>query len=144
MRTSILTTVVLAALLAVIFPGVTAAANWVLMDENDDSSFYYDKSATTKPETGKVRVKARAIYTDEGKGAALKVLGRYKNMETLSESQYTYDLDCAERQSHLMDVTHLDKDGKTLRSSNLGGVTGWEEILPDTRISLVYDEVCPQ
>jgi hypothetical protein len=120
------------------------AANWTLIDENDSSSFYYDKSSITKPEVGKVRVTTRALYTPEGKADALKVLAHYKDMDKLDESRYVYDFDCLEEQSHLLDVTHLDKEGRILRSSNLGGATSWEDILPETRLAYVFDEVCPK
>jgi hypothetical protein len=139
--------VVIAALLglsALLTPHLAAAAEWALIDENDDSSFYYDKAAVAKHDAGKVRVTARAVYTKEGKADALKVLAHYKNMEKLSESRYSYDLDCVEQRSHLLDVKHLNERGEILKSTDLGGVTQWEEILPETRIAYVFDEVCPR
>lgn len=124
--------------------GVALAANWALVDENELSSFYYDKSSVKRPETGKVQVLTRAVYTREGKTDALKVLAHYKDMDRLTESLYLYEFDCLEEQTHLLGVTHLDKEGKTLRSSNLGGVTKWEDIDPGTRIAEVFGELCPQ
>jgi hypothetical protein len=139
-----LSVVALLAVTAVQFPRCAAAATWALIDENDNSSFYFDKSGVKKHDAGKAVVTTRAVYTKEGKDDALKVLGSYKNMQNLFESQYSYDLDCVEQQSHLLDVKHLDKQGQILKSSQLGGVTDWEDILPDTRLAYVFDEVCPQ
>jgi hypothetical protein len=139
--------VVIAALLGLsplLTPHLAAAADWGLIDENDDSSFYYDKSTAQRHDAGKVRVTTRAVYTREGKADALQVLKHYKNMENLTESQYTYDMDCVEQRSHLLDVKHLNKKGEILKSTELGGVTQWEEVVPDSRLAYVLEEVCPR
>jgi hypothetical protein len=120
-----------------------AGPDWVLIDEGKDSSFFFDKSGTSKPEVGIVRVKTRVIYTEQGKADAQKILSTAKYLATLYESRYIHDLNCIERESHLLEATHLDKDGATLKSTKLGGVTEWEGIPPETPMSMVFEKVCP-
>lgn len=121
-----------------------AAEKWNLIDENDFSSFYFDKNGTTAPKPGVARIKTRAIYTDEGKADALKSLHSSKGLEKLFESDYVYDIDCDAEQSKLLSVTHLDDKGGVIKSSNLGSYTGWEEIPAGSRLSYVEEQVCPE
>jgi hypothetical protein len=121
-----------------------AGPGWVFVDENEDSTFSYDKNATSKPKEGVVRVMTRVVYTEEGKKDALKLLKAPGEMSKLYESRYLHDLDCAERESHLLQVTHLDKQGATLKFTDLAKVTEWEGIPPDVRLALVFERVCTQ
>lgn len=121
-----------------------AGPEWVQLDQNEDSTFYYDKSDPSKPKEGIIKVKTRVIYTKEGKADALKILGTAKELNNLYESRYQHDVDCAEHESRLLDVTHLNKEGATLRSADLSASTEWEWIQPETRMALVLDQVCPK
>jgi hypothetical protein len=115
-------------------------AEWLVLDENADSVFSYDKSAVAKPVEGVVRITARVVYTEEGKAEALKMLG--KGFERLFESRYVYDLNCTGGTSRLIGVTHLDDGGAPLKAFDLSAVTGWEEIAPATRLDLISELAC--
>ena len=133
------------AMIATLAPsGWCAGPDWVLLDENADSRFYYDKSGTKKPNEGIIRVRTRVVYTKEGKAEALKILSTSKKFDKLFESRYFHDLDCKKEKSRLLEATHLDKEGITLKTTDLASSTEWEDIPPDTRISLVTEKVCVQ
>jgi len=123
-------------------PAFGVPKEWVLIDENDNSTFYYDQGATVSPKRGVLRVLARVIYTKRGKTEALKTLARAKGLEKLYQSNYLYDVDCDEMQSKLLEVTHQDKGGATLQTTNLTLFTEWEEVSPDTRLGLTADLAC--
>lgn len=136
---------ILLALSATLAPSAFCAGpEWVLVDESTDSSFFYDKNGTSKPKEGLVRVKTRVVYTEKGKAEALKMLGTVKNLEKLYESRYLHDLNCDERESRLLEASHLDKAGASLKSTDLSPLTEWEVIVPETRMSLVFIQVCTQ
>lgn len=119
-----------------------ATPEWVLVDQNEDSRFYYDPHPAGKGKEGVVQVRTRVVYTDEGKADALKIL-KDKKFAPLFESRYLYELDCLKERSRLLETSHLDQDGIVLKSTNLGAVTNWEEIQPLTRIGQVLEKVCP-
>ena len=121
-----------------------AGPNWVELDDNMESTFFYDKSGTTKPKEGMVRVVTRVVYSEEGKTEALKVLSKYKGMDRLYESRYVHDLVCGERESRLLSAAHLAEDGTSLRSTDLSSVTELEAIPPETRMWYVLHEACGQ
>ncbi|HBA87550.1 MAG TPA: hypothetical protein DCZ75_06030 [Geobacter sp.] len=123
-------------------PAFGADPSWVQVDTDENSAFYYDKNATTKPRQDVVRVIARAVYTESGKADALKTLGGGKGLETLYESRYVYDIDCVQRQGRLLAATHMDKNGGILKSSDLGPYTDWEYLPLVTRMGLVADTAC--
>ena len=125
-------------------PAFCADPQWVVVDEDKDSSFSYDKSGTSKPKEGIVRVRTRVVYTKEGKAEALKMLTSAKNLANLYESRYLHDLDCTERESHLLGASHLDKEGVTLKQTDLAAVTEWEGIPPETRMATVFKKLCTQ
>ena len=124
-------------------PARAAEPDWVLLDDNLDSHFYYDQGGAKKPVDGVVQVRTRVVYTPEGKADALKILGGPKIFEPLYESRYVHDLDCVKEQTKLLEASHLDKDGIILKSSNLAAVTQWEEIPPFARMGLVLEKACP-
>ncbi|HJV65012.1 MAG TPA: surface-adhesin E family protein [Geomonas sp.] len=119
-----------------------AEKDWLLLDENQGSSFYISKADLEKPKPGVVRVSTRVVYTPEGKQEALKTLVSSKSLENLYETRYRYDIDCSERESRLLEVTHLDKNGGTLKYTNLSAFTEWEDIPPEARMSLVAEYSC--
>jgi hypothetical protein len=121
-----------------------AGPEWVQLDQNEDSTFYYDKSGTSKPEKEFIGVKTRVIYTKEGKADALKILGAARELNNLYESRYRHNVDCAEHESRLLEVTHLNKEGVALKSTDLSASTEWEWIMPETRMALVLNQVCPK
>jgi len=138
-----------AALLAcalIVFPASSAwcaGPDWVLLDENQDSRFYYDQSGSKESHEGTVQVSTRVVYTKTGKADALKILEEAKKFDRLFESRYLHALDCKKEASRLLEVRHLDKEGVTLKSTDLAQVTEWEEIPADARIGLVFEKVCP-
>ena len=119
-----------------------AGPGWVLLEESNDSSFFYDENSTSNPKEGIVRVTTRVVYTELGKADALKILAAAKNMEKLHESRYTHDLNCAEEESRLLEAAHLDREGTTLRLTDLAQATEWEGIPPEARMALVAEKVC--
>lgn len=124
-------------------PVMAAEGEWVLLDENQGSNFFLDKGATTKPKAGILRVRTRVVYTEQGRTEALRTLASPKNLESLFESRYVYDLDCSERESKLLEVSHLDKNGKVLKTADLSKYTDWEIIPPEARMALVAIISCP-
>ena len=125
-------------------PAFGAGPDWVMLDENDESSFFYDKAGTSKPEEGIVRVNTRVVYTEEGKAEAVKMLPSIDNSGKLYESRYLHDLNCGERESRLLNASHLDKDGGVLKSTDLSSFTEWEAIPPEVRMMLVLQDACVQ
>ena len=119
-----------------------AEPNWKLLDENKDSRFYYDQSGAKKAEQGTIRIRTRVVYTEQGKADALKILEDAKKFSKLFESRYSHDLDCKKEQSQLLEVSHLDQEGATIKSTDLASATEWEEIPPYARMGLVLEEVC--
>jgi hypothetical protein len=119
-----------------------AEPQWIQVDENASSTFYYDKANIDKLGKGIFRVTARVVYTPEGREETLDVLKHAKEYETLVESRFVYDLDCRQSKSLLKRVSHHDKESKTLKSFDLTGVTAWEEIRPAERLELITDEEC--
>jgi hypothetical protein len=121
---------------------LSAGPDWVLLDQNPGSRFYFDQGDTKKPGTDIFQIRTRVIYTDEGKADALKILEDAKKFARLSESRYVYDLDCKKEQSRLLEVRHIDEEGVTLKTTDLKSATEWEEISPDGRLGLVQEKVC--
>jgi len=138
-RIALLSAVLSAALITTAW---CAEPDWVFLDENADSSFYYDQSGSKKPHDVTVRVRTRVVYTEQGKAEALKILDAAKKFHGLSESRYLHELNCKKEQSRLLESSHLDKDGATLALTDLSKVTSWEDIPPEVRLSLVFEEVC--
>jgi len=120
-----------------------AGPDWVLLDENKDSRFFYDRTGVTEPSGGVVQVNTRVVYTAEGKADALKILSATKNFNRLYETRYRHDLNCEKEESRLLEARHLDKDGVTLKSTDLASATEWEEIPPYARMGMVLEKVCP-
>ena len=89
-------------------------------------------------------MKTRVVYTGEGKANALKMLSNDEKLAKMQESRYLHDLDCADKESRLLEATHLDKDGTILKSTNLASFSQWEAIPPDARMDMVADKVCGQ
>lgn len=136
--------------LAFLALGVTVTPNawcaepeWVLLDENQDSRFYYDKSVTKtdKPNQGGVLIRTRVVYTPAGKADALKILSTDK-LKKLHETRYLHELNCKSGKSRLLESTHLDQEGVTLKSTDLSTATEWEDIPPGARIGLAVGEIC--
>lgn len=121
-----------------------AGPEWVLVDENPDSSFYYDKSGITKPREGIIRVTVRVVYTPEGKADTLELLKPAEGYDNLFETRYLYDLDCKGRKGRLLRVAHLDEAGTQLKVFDLVDKTEWEDIPPDVRIGEVAESECAQ
>lgn len=124
-------------------PALAAGPEWAQLDENAESSFYYDKAGVSRMEPGVYRVTTRVVYTEEGKGEALKALSAREDFADLYESRYVHDLNCGEKESHLLNAAHYGKDGKLLRSTDLSTVTEWEAIPPEVRLMSVLMEACP-
>jgi len=121
-----------------------AGPDWVLLDEDNDSRFYYDRGAVKVPSEGVVQVVTRVVYTAEGKADALKILSTVKNFDKLYESRYRHELNCGKEESRLLEASHLDKEGVTLKSTDLASSTEWEEIPPYARLGMVLEKVCPE
>jgi len=136
--------VVLAAWLTALVTATGWCANpdWVLLDENQDSRFYYDQSGP-KPHEGTVKVRTRVVYSEEGKSEAARILGGAKKYQSLFESRYQHEVDCKEGRARLLEASHLDQGGTVLNLSDLSAVTTWEQVPAGERLALVLDKVCP-
>lgn len=132
----------LLALLACAFPALAADPDWVLVDENQDSAFFYDRNGTTPARDNMIQVRTRVVYTEQGKKEALKVLRGLPEPSRLYESRYMYRIDCAEAEGRLLSVTHFDKKGAILRSSDLGETTAPEYLPPGSRMAVVAEATC--
>lgn len=119
-----------------------AQPDWLMLDENNGSTFFIDKNSKEQPRPGVVRVTTRVLYTKEGKSEALKTLATSASLTELYESRYRYDINCEERESRLLEVAHLDQKGGTLKSTDLSAFTEWEDIPPEARLALVAEVVC--
>lgn len=119
-----------------------ATPEWIVLDENRDSYFSYDKAGVTERRKGIRQITARVVYTPEGRADALTILQPAKEYERLSESRYVYDLDCKGRKSKLLGVTHLDADGATIKTFDISAVTEWEDVPPAARLELINELVC--
>lgn len=118
-----------------------AGPEWVQLDDNEDSRFFYDKAGTARNQEV-VRVETRVIYTEAGKADALSTLSKTKELAQLNESRYEYDLNCAKGESRLLHVAHFDKEGNVLRKSDLSAVTQWEPVPQGIRMTLVLEAAC--
>jgi hypothetical protein len=132
----------LVSMATVVPPAFCAGSDWVQLDDNEDSRFFFDKAGATR-DKGVVRVETRAVYTEAGKADALTTLSKTKELGNLYESRYEYDLNCEKQQSRLLHVAHFDKDGNVLRKSDLSAVTQWEPVPMGTRMTLVLEAACP-
>ncbi|WP_085815324.1 surface-adhesin E family protein [Geoanaerobacter pelophilus] len=132
----------LLALIACAFPALAADPDWVLVDENQDSSFFYDRNGTTPARDNTIQVRTRVVYTEQGKKEALKVLHGLAQPSRLYESRYMYQIDCAETEGRLLSVTHFDKKGAILKSSDFGDTTAPEYLPPGSRMALVAEANC--
>lgn len=132
----------LALIFAVASPAVAADTDWVLVDENQDSAFFYDRNGTTPARDGMIQVRTRVVYTEQGKKEALKVLHGLPEPSRLYESRYMYQIDCVEKEGRLVGVTHFDKNGAILRSSDLGDTTALEYLPPGSRMAVVAEDNC--
>ncbi|WP_129128446.1 hypothetical protein [Geomonas oryzae] len=119
-----------------------ASPDWFMLDENEDSSFFFDRSGVTPLREGVLQVRTRVVYSDQGRKDALKVLKELPDSAPLYETLYSYEINCTEREGHLLAATHLDRKGGTLRSTDLSAVTQWEYLPPDTRMGLVLGQAC--
>lgn len=121
-----------------------APADWFLLDENPGSGFFYDRNGIMPVREGVIQVRARVLYSEEGKKEALKVLKGLPQQAPLYETIYNYEINCPEREGHLLASSHLDKGGTILKTTELSAVTQWEYLPPDTRLGLVVQQACPR
>lgn len=120
----------------------STGSGWQKLDENTETSFYFDGSKVEKLPGGVVRITARVVYSDKGKEDALDVLEPATLYAHLAESWYTYDLDCSAHKSKLETVTHLADDGSRIKTVDLAPVTAWETISPNERLELIRELAC--
>lgn len=132
----------LALMVSVASPAMATDPDWVLVDENQDSAFFYDRNGTTPARDGMIQVRTRVVYTDQGKKEALKVLRGLPEPSRLYESRYMYRIDCVEKEGRLVGVTHFDKNGAILRSSDLDETATPEYLPPGSRMAVVADDNC--
>ncbi|UPU36843.1 hypothetical protein M1B72_03795 [Geomonas paludis] len=119
-----------------------ATPDWFLLDENPESSFFYDRSGGNKTSEGVIQVRTRVIYSEAGRKEAVKVLKGLPQPAMLHETLYSYEINCVEREGHLLAATHLDNNGNILKSSDLAAATQWQYLPPDTRMGLVIQQAC--
>jgi len=120
-------------------------ADWVLIHSDPShSDFYYDKAAVTSSPQGLLMVRAKVVYSAEGKADTLQVL-KAKKYENLVYSEYSYEIMCGEeRKSRLQQVSHFDAKGVRIAEFDLAGKTEWEEIPISARLDMVADNECKE
>ena len=118
---------------------------WVLVHSDPShSDFFYDKSAVAASPEGLLTVRAKVVYSAEGKADTLKVL-KAKKYENLAYREYRYEIMCGEdRKSRLQRVAHYDAKGAQIAEFDLVGKTEWEEIPISSRLDQVADEECKE
>lgn len=142
MRLKTLALLLLATGLSLPPAAICAAPDWIVLDENKESSFFYDKNGTTQVREGVVQVRTRVVYTKLGKKEAVKVLKELPEPARLYESRYIHEIDCNEQEGRLLAATHFDQKGAILRGTDLEPVTVMEYLPPGTRMSLIANEAC--
>ncbi|QWV92698.1 hypothetical protein KP004_16145 [Geomonas oryzisoli] len=120
----------------------SAVPDWFLLDQNSESSFFYDKSGGNKVREGVIQVRTRIVYSEEGRKEALKMLKGLPQSAVLHETLYSYEINCEEREGHLLAASHLDSTGNILKTSDLAAVTQWQYLPADTRMGLVLQQAC--
>ncbi|WP_224985017.1 surface-adhesin E family protein [Geomonas agri] len=119
-----------------------AAPDWFLLDQNQDSSFYYDRNGNNKVREGVIEVRTRVVYSEQGRQEALKMVKGLPQSAVLHETLYSYEINCEEHEGHLLGVSHLDSNGNILKTSDLAAATQWQYLPPDTRMGLVLQQAC--
>jgi hypothetical protein len=119
--------------------------DWLLVNSDPShSDFYYDKSAVTASPQALLTVRAKVVYSAEGKADTLKVL-KAKKYENLAYTEYRYEIMCGEeRKSRLQQVSHYDAKGVRIAEFDLVGKTEWEEIPISARLDMVADNECKE
>ena len=119
--------------------------DWVMVHSDPShSEFYYDKSAVTTTPQGLLTVRAKVVYSAEGKADTLQAL-KARKYENLAYSEYRYEIMCGEdRKSRLQKVSHYDGKGVLIAEFNLAGKTEWEEIPISARLDMVADNECKE
>jgi len=119
--------------------------DWVMVHSDPShSDFFYDKSAVTATPQGLLTVRAKVVYSAEGKADTLQVL-KAKKYENLAYSEYRYEIMCGEeRKSRLQRVSHHDAKGVRIAEFDLAGKTEWEEIPISARLDMVADNECKE
>lgn len=134
--------VVLAIFLSLPLRGLCLDPDWVLMDQNEESTFYYDRNGTNQMGNDMVRVITRVVYSERGKEEALQVLKDLPSQDRLHESRYMYEINCQEMEGRPVSAMHFDEKGTILRSTDLGYQTEPQYLPPRSRMGLVADEAC--
>lgn len=133
--------VVTAALFAPL-EGIGADPDWVLIDESEESSFFYDRNGITKLAERVVQVRTRVVYTELGRKEAVKVLRDLPEPNRLYESRYIHRINCPESEGRPILSTHFDSKGSILKSTDLDPVSSNEYLPPDTRMGVVVAAAC--
>ncbi|MBU5638236.1 hypothetical protein KOM00_16025 [Geomonas sp. Red69] len=120
-----------------------APPDWLFMDQNGQSSFYYDRNSNVTVREGVIQVRTRVVYSEEGRKEAIKLLKGMPESALLQETLYSYEIDCPEREGHLLASSHLDRNGTILKSTDLAAATQWEYLPDDTRMGRVVRQACP-
>lgn len=114
--------------------------DWVLLDENEETVFFYDRDGTNRVGEDLVRVITRVVYSERGKEEALKVL---KDLPaTLHESRYMYEINCREMEGRPVSAMHFDDNGAILRSTDLDYTTKAQYLPPGSRMAVVAEDAC--
>jgi hypothetical protein len=119
-----------------------AGPEWKRLDQNEDSLFYYDRSGPKRQGDATFKVRTRVVYTDTGKADAVKIMEGDKAFAKLFESRYVYEMDCKKERTRLLEASHLDESGVTIRTTDLSPSTEWEDTSPAARMYLVQEVVC--
>jgi hypothetical protein len=113
-------------------------ADWKLYYSHKEYLGYYDTQNITRPSKNVVRVWTRWDFTEKG---VLTMVGEFgKKYENLSWSVISWEIDCAEKKYRQLSSTRYDHKGSVI--SSRGTPSEWRFIIPESVITILYEEVC--
>ena len=113
-------------------------ADWELYYSHEEYLGYYDTQNITRPSKNVVRVWIRWDFTEKGVLAVVGVSG--KKYENLSWEVISWEINCAEKKYRLLSSTRYDHKGSVISSK--GTPSEWRFIIPESVITILYEEVC--
>lgn len=117
--TRLLKTIIL--VIAVLMVYIAEGADWTLLVETPEESYYYDKESITYPSKGIIRVWGRE----------LREAGERNNL---------IEINCEYKEFRILSFTDYDENGEVSGEST--SPTGWESIAKESPSELLYKALC--
>ena len=113
-------------------------SDWKLYAETDVGNYYYDAGSLTSPSKQIVRVWTEVFHSEEGQILAMK---EFKFKKKLGMSAALQEINCVDKMSRLLTVTHYDTEGITIHSES-PKEPKWKYIIPDSIVEFLHKAVC--